>query len=244
MKNLVDILYLGSEAVAKVLVEQVGGNRWTKGGMDRIYFNDFGKLFFDLATSKFDTTGATEGYEAFIAEIENRDFSEDFEFIVEKSINGVFSQADGWDDALSAIKYALKSGIVDGVFQTDLGVFVYKHIKNLAISDMEAVRGRWHKDSESFKKKLDRSTPFRDMISTMVQAGGIDEEGFYALPIPVLTDKYSQDMHFNFFHPIDDAIYIECIWFKNDFEKSGLYDLYEELVEKLNKAWDLEYNVV
>jgi len=48
-------------------------------------------------------------------------------------------------------------------------------------------------------------------------------------------------MHFNFFRPIYDAIYIECIWFENDFEKSGLY---EELVEKLNEAWNLEYNVV
>ena len=82
------------------------------------------------------------------------------------------------------------------------------------------------------------------MISTMVQAGGIDEDGFYALPIPVLTDKFSQDMHFNYFNPIYDVIHIECIWFENDFEKSGLYDLYEELVEKLNEAWDSEYNVV
>ena len=244
MKKLVDFLYFGSEAIAKVLVDTMGGSRWTKYDMDRVYFNDFGKLFFDLTKGKFDTREATEGYEAFITEIENRDFTEDFEFIAKKSVNGVFSQADGWDGALSAIKYALKSGIVDGVFQTDLGVFVYKHIKKLAISNTEAVRGRWHKESERFKKKLDRSTPFRNMISTMVQAGGIDEDGFYALPIPVLTDKFSQNMHFNYFNPIYDVIHIECIWFENDFEKSGLYDLYEELVEKLNEAWDSEYNVV
>ena len=177
MKKLVDILGLGSEAVAKVLVDTMKGSRWTKYDMDRVYFNDFGKLYFDLTTSKFDTREATAGYEDFIAEVENRDFSEDYGYIVSKSVNGIFSQADGWEGALSAIKYVLKKGLVDGVFQTRRGVFVYKHIKSLALSDMEAVKTYWHKDSIKFNKKLDYYTNFREIVSAMTMAGGVDENG-------------------------------------------------------------------
>lgn len=238
MKTLFDILGLGSEAVARVLVDTMSGSRWTKCGMDRVYFNDFGKLFFDLTTGKFDTREATAGYEDFIAEVESRDFSEDYDYIVSKSVNGIFSQADGWDSALSAIKYVLKSGLVDGVFQTSRGVFVYKHIKTLAISDMEAVKSGWYKDSELFKKRLDRRAPFREVISAMVKAGGINEDGYYALPIPVLTDKYLQDMHFNSFRVVYEESDLECACCTTLFEKSGLVDLYRELVDTLNQAYE------